>query len=115
MSKSLPLAFCIALVLHSLLAWVDLDLGRNPPAARILPRTVTIDIATPKPVTKSLAVEKPLVGSKKEPVIKKEIKRHIKPKHRTKPKVVPKEKVQPEKKLPAVEPEKKPATPPPTI
>ena len=81
MSRSLLSAFILALILHALLAWVDLGLFKTPISARDLPKTLTIDIFGPQPAKKPLTVKGPSIVVKK-PTLKKKIKRTIKPKPR---------------------------------
>ena len=81
MSRSLLPAFLLALILHALLAWVDLDLFKTPISTRDLPKTLTIDIFGPQPAKKPLTVKGPSIVVKK-PTLKKKIKRIIKPKPR---------------------------------
>jgi TonB family protein len=71
----------LALILHALLAWVDLDLFKTPISARDLPKTLTIDIFGPQPAKEPLTVKGPSIVVKK-PTLKKKIKRTIKPKPR---------------------------------
>ena len=83
MSRSLLPAFSLALILHALLAWVELDLFKRPvpvpPQADH--KTLTIDIFGAQPVKKPLTVKGPSIVVKK-PTLKKKIKRTIKPKPR---------------------------------
>jgi len=81
LSRSLLPAFSLALILHALLAWVDLGLFKTPISARDLPKTLTIDIFGPQPAKKPLTVKGPSIVVKK-PTLKKKIKRTIKPKPR---------------------------------
>jgi protein TonB len=51
-SRLLVLSFVMALVLHALVARVDLDMGKGPLAARKVPRRLTMALVKPRPVKK---------------------------------------------------------------
>jgi len=84
----------LALILHALLAWVDLDLFKTPISTRDLPKTLTIDIFGPQPAKKPLTVKGPSIVVKK-PTLKKKIKRTIKPKPKVSPEIKDKRRIQP--------------------
>ena len=96
MSRSLLPAFSLALILHALLAWVELDLFKRPipvpPQADH--KTLTIDIFGPQPAKKPLTVKGPSIVVKK-PTLKKKIKRTIKPKPKVSPEIKDKKRIQP--------------------
>lgn len=113
MSRSLLPAFSLALILHALLAWVELDLFKRPipvpPQADH--KTLTIDIFGPQPAKKPLTVKGPSIVVKK-PIAEKKIRRNAKPKPRVKPKVKVKERIQPrlaQQARPPAEPVRHPA------
>lgn len=97
MSRSLLPAFLCALILHALLAWVDLGLFKRPISTRDLPKNLIIDIFTPRTAKKSSVVKGPSIVVK-EPILEKKIKRNVKRKPRIKPKSKDKERIQPPKK-----------------
>ncbi len=70
MSRSLLPAFLMALILHSLLALVELDTFKSPVSIKVLPKTLTIDIVKPRPVKKAPLIKSPSIVVK-EPVLKK--------------------------------------------
>lgn len=94
MSRSLLPAFLLALILHGLLAWVELDVFKRPVPVKALPKILTIDIVEPQPAKRPLTVERPSIVVKK-PVLKKEIKRDVKPGPQVKPRRKVKERIQP--------------------
>jgi TonB family protein len=51
-SRLLVLSFVMALVLHALVARVELDMGRDSLAARKVPRRLTMSLVKPRPVKK---------------------------------------------------------------
>ena len=113
MSRSLLLAFIMALILHSLLAWVDLDVYKRPIPIRSLPKTLTIDIPGPRPVKKPSFVKKPSIVVKrpeKKPIVKKMIKREVKQKLSPKPKIKEEKRIQQEKSIIKEKPPKKDET-----
>jgi len=97
LSRSLLPAFFCALILHALLAWVDLGLFKRPISTRDLPKTLIIDIFVPRTAKKSSVVKGPSIVVK-EPILEKRIKRNVKRKPRIKPKSEDKERIQPPKK-----------------
>jgi len=96
-SRSIVLAFLIALLLHVLLAGVELDVFKEPFKARNAPEVLTVDLITPAEAKKSSKVEK----QPEKPVIKNAIAKKPTPKPKTKPTVTrKKEEVQRQKPLP---------------
>jgi TonB family protein len=85
------------LILHALLAWVDLGLFKRPISTRDLPKAFIIDIFVPRTAKKSSVVKGPSIVVK-EPILEKKIKRNVKRKPRIKPKSKDKERIQPPKK-----------------
>ena len=81
MSRSLLPAFLLALILHGLLARVELDLFKRPVPGKVLPRILTIDIVRPQPANRPPTVKRPSIVVKK-PALKKQIERDVKPKPR---------------------------------
>jgi protein TonB len=64
-SRSLLLPFMIALILHVLLARVELDLFKGPLRARDAPKALTVDLVKPMEVKEPSEVAKPAVIVKK--------------------------------------------------
>jgi len=85
------------LILHALLAWVDLGQFKGSISTRDLPKTLIIDIFVPRMAKKSSVVKGPSIVVK-EPILEKKIKRNVKRKPRIKPKSKDKERIQPPKK-----------------
>jgi len=82
----------MALILHSLLAWVELDVFKRPVQAKKPLRILTIDIVRPRPVKKCTAAKKP------PPVIKqRSIQESIEKKVTPTKRVEPKKTIEPEK------------------
>lgn len=98
MSRSLLPAFLCALILHALLARVDLGLFKRPISTRDLPKTLIIDIFVPGTAKKSSVVKGPSIVVKepeKKPILKKRIKRKVKTILKVEPKIKDKERIQP--------------------
>lgn len=106
MSRSFPLAFLMALILHSLLALVELKAFKSPVSIKVPPKTLTIDIVKPRPVKRAPLIKSPSIVVK-EPVLKKKITKKIKPKPRVEPKKKEKERTQTERLIRKEEPTKK--------
>ena len=106
LSRSLLPAFLLALILHALLAWVELDLFKRPIPVRAVPNTLTIDIVSPRPARKPLAVKNLLIPVK-EPKAKKKIETKTKPSPSVKPKSKDRKRVQPERPIPKGKPIRK--------
>jgi len=86
-SRSLALAFLIALLLHVLLAGVELDIFKGPLRVRNVLGPLTVDLVTPIEEKKPSKPDKPPVIVKKpdKQVIKDTITKRPKPKPRAKP------------------------------
>jgi len=93
-SRSLLPAFLLALILHGLLARVELDLFKRPVPGKVLPRILTIDIVRPQPANRPPTVKRPSIVVKK-PALKKQIERDVKPKPRVSTKTEVRERIQP--------------------
>jgi protein TonB len=87
LSRSLVFAFLAALILHSLLAWAELDVFRRPVHGKKPLRTLTIDIVRPRPVKKRTAAKEPPLVIKQRSV-QASIKKKVTPKKRVEPKVI---------------------------
>lgn len=96
MSRSFVLAFLMALILHSLLAWVELDVFKRPVHGKKPLRTLTIDIARPKPVKKRTAARKPPPVVKQRS-IQESIEKKVTPTKRVEPKTEHKKTIESEK------------------
>jgi protein TonB len=73
LSRSLIFAFLCALILHSVVALVELSAFKRPLSVKILPKTLIMNIVAPQPVKKtsmgknsSIAVKKPIVQKRME-------------------------------------------------
>jgi protein TonB len=84
----------MALTLHSLLAWVELDVFKRRVQGKKPLRTLTIDIVRPRPVKKRTVAKRPRLVIKQRSV-----------QESTKKKVTPRKRVEPKK---IIEPEKEP-------
>ncbi|MBW2004013.1 MAG: energy transducer TonB [Deltaproteobacteria bacterium] len=93
MSRSLIFAFLCALIIHSVVALVELSAYKNPIYARVPPKTLTMNIVVPRPVKKIPLIKNPSTALKK-PIVKKRITEKIKSKQRAEPKVARKKMVQ---------------------
>ena len=94
MSRSLLPAFLLALILHGLLAWAELDLFKRPTHVKVLPKTLTIDIVGPQPAKRPLTVKRPSIIVERA-TLKEERERNVRPKPRVKPRSKVKERIQP--------------------
>ncbi|NVM24376.1 MAG: energy transducer TonB [Desulfobacterales bacterium] len=94
MSRSLLPGFLLALILHTVLAWVDFSLFKRPIPIRDLPKTLTIDIVRPQPAKRPLTVKRPSIIVERS-TLKEERERNVKPKPRVKPRNKVKERIQP--------------------
>ncbi len=101
MSRSLLPAFLCALILHSLLALVELNAFKRPFSVKVPPKPMTIDIVKSRPVKKSPLINSPAIVVK-EPIRKKEIKKEVKPQKRVKPKIKEKKRIQPRPPQPSI-------------
>ncbi len=99
MSRSLIFAFLCALILHSLVALVELDAFKRPISVKVPPKTLTMNIVAPQPVKKSSLGKNPSLAVKK-PIVKKRMtEEKVKSKKRITPKVVREKNVQPERSV----------------
>ena len=94
MSRSLLLAFFMALILHGLLAWVKLDLFKGPVHVRRPPKALTVSVVTSMPTKQRPLVKRPQNIGK--PALKKPVKK----KSASKPKETPKEVAKTKEKKP---------------
>lgn len=106
MSRSLIFAFLMALILHSLLAWVELDVFRGGQRIRRLPKALTIEVLRLGPIKNPAPVKKPPLVVR-EPSVKRPSKTKSTPKKRVDPKDKPKKVIKAEKK--SIPREKQPA------
>jgi TonB family protein len=93
-SRSLLPAFLLALILHGLLAWAELDLFKRPTPVKVLPKTLTIDIVGPQPAKRPLIVKRLSIIVERS-TLKEEKERNVRPKPRVKPRSKVKERIQP--------------------
>lgn len=99
MSRSLIIAFLCALILHSVVALVELSAFKRPLSVKISPKTLTMNIVVPQPVKKFSLGKNPSLAVKK-PIVKKRMtEEKAKPKQRVTPKVARIKKVQPERSV----------------
>lgn len=110
MSRSLVLAFTIALILHVLLAGVELDIFKRPLRVKNVPKALTLDVIKPREAKKSSKGRKPPVIVKKPD--KGVTERAITKKPKLKPRANPtikrqKQGIQAKRPLPQAEPVKK--------
>ena len=110
MSRSLILAFLMALILHSLLVLVELNAFKRSVSVNVLPETLTIDIAKPRLSGKPPLIKSPVVFYK-EPVLEKKITKKLKPELEVKTKIKEKKVIQIEKPILKKETTKKDETP----
>ncbi len=106
MSRSLIFAFLMALILHSLLALVELDVFRGGQRIKRLPKALTIEVLRLGPIKNADPVKKPPLVVR-EPTVKRPIKTKSIPKKRVEPKDEPKKVIIAEKK--SIPTEKQPA------
>jgi len=103
------------LILHALLARVDLGLFKRPISTRDLPKTLIIDIFVPGTAKKSSVVKGPSIVVKepeKKPILKKMIKRKVKTILKVEPKSKDRKRIQPrlpQQARPPAEPVRHPA------
>jgi protein TonB len=109
-SRSLALAFLIALLLHVLLAGVELDIFKGPLKVRNMPGPLTVDLVTPIEEKKPAKPDKPpvIVEKPEKRVIKDSITKKPKSRPRAKP-TIKKEhpEIQTKQPLPKKEPSRK--------
>jgi len=119
-SRSLALAFLIALILHVLLAGVELDLFKGPLRVRNVPGPLTVDLITPIEEKKPSKPDKPpvIVNKPEKQVIRDSITKKPKSKPRAKPTIKTEHpEIQRKQPLPKKEPSRKTdafAPPPPS-
>ena len=115
LNRSIIFAFLCALLLHSVVALVDLNAFKKPSTSKILPKALTMNIVQLQPIKKpSIAKNAPKVV--KTPLVKKRIIKNTKPLQKIKPKVATLKKVQPDTPLvkkTSAEPNKTLIDPPP--
>ena len=92
MSRSLIIAFLCALILHSVVALVELSAFKRPLSVKISPKTLIMNIVVPQPIKKPSIDKDPSIVVKK-PLVKKRITKKVKPK------VARIKKVQPERSV----------------
>jgi len=80
LSRSLIFAFLCALILHSVVALVELDAFKRPLSVKISPKTLTMNIVAPQPIKKPSIDKDPSIVVKKPPIKKRMIKEKVKPK-----------------------------------
>jgi protein TonB len=96
--QSLLIAFIVALILHAILARVELDIFKRPIPIRNAPKTLTIDLVKPRPVKTPATKKPPIVVNKTEDsTVKEEIQKRITPKPKVKPEEKDKKEFQEEK------------------
>lgn len=79
MSRSLIFAFLCALILHSVVALVELNAFKRPLSVKISPKTLIMNIVAPRPVRKTSIGKNPSIVVKK-PIVKKRMTKKVKPK-----------------------------------
>jgi len=94
LSRSLIFAFLCALILHSVVALVNLNAFKRPSSFTIPPKTLTMNIVVPQPIKKPSMDEGPPIVIKK-PLVKKNMTSKIKTPKKVKQKVARGKKVQP--------------------
>jgi protein TonB len=85
LSRSLIFAFLCALILHSVVALVELNAFKRPLSVKISPKTLVMNIVVPQPVRKTSIGKNPSIAVKK-PIVKKRITKKVKPIQKVKPK-----------------------------
>ena len=98
LSRSLIFAFVCALMLHSVVALVDLNAFKRPLSVKISPKTMTMNIVVPQPIKKLPIDENPPIVIKKS-LEKKRIIKKVKALQKVKPKVATIKKIQPDKSV----------------
>jgi protein TonB len=96
LSRSIIFAFVCALLLHSVVALVDLNAFKRSSSLKISPKTLTMNIVVPQPIKKLPIDENPPIAVKKPLVKKRIIKEKAKPLQKVKPKVATIKKNQPD-------------------
>jgi len=86
LSRSIIFAFLCALMLHSVVALVDLSAFKRPSSVKISPKTLTMNIVVPQPIKKPSIDKNPSIVVKK-PLVKKRITKKVKPIQKVKTKV----------------------------
>jgi len=94
LSRSLIFAFLCALILHSVVALVELDAFKRPLSVKISPKTLTMNIVAPQPIKKPSIDKVPSIAVKKPIAKKRMVKEKVKPKKRITPKVARIKKIQ---------------------
>jgi protein TonB len=93
-SRSLLVAFFMALILHGLLAWVKLDLFKGPVHVRRPPKALTVSVVTSMPTKQHPLFKRPENIGKPAP------KKPVKKKSASKPRETPKEVAKKKEKKP---------------
>lgn len=106
MSRSLLLSLLCAVILHLLLAWVDLDVFKRPIPVRDLPKSLTIDILGPRPAKKPSGPKDPSILVHRA-ISQKKIKRDVKPRPRVEPRIEDKKRIEWQRPIPKVNPGEK--------
>jgi len=99
LSRSLIFAFLCALILHSVVALVELRAFKRPLSVKILPKTLIMNIVAPQPVRKTSIGKNSSIAVKKPIVQKRMIKEKVKLKKRITPKVDVIKKIQPDRSV----------------
>jgi protein TonB len=98
--RSFLIAFIIALILHALLAWVELDIFKRPIPIMNTPKALTMDLVKPEPLKTPATKKSPIVVKKaKDTVVREEAQKKIKPKLQQKPEAKDKKKFHQEKQI----------------
>lgn len=94
MSRSLIFAFLCALILHSVVALVELSAFKRSLSVKVSPKTLIMNIVAPRPVKKTPIGKNPSMAVKKSIVKKRMVKEKVKPKKSVTPKVDTVKKIQ---------------------
>jgi len=94
LNRSIIFAFVCALMLHSVVALMDLNAFKRP-SYKISPKTLTMNIVVPQPIKKPSIDKDPTIVVTK-PLVKKRITKKVKPLKKIKPKEATVQKIQPD-------------------
>lgn len=102
MRGSLLFAFIIALILHALLAWVEIDIFKRPIPARNVPKALIMNLVKPKPAKKHAVAKKPPIVVKKpeKNILKRDLQKKVKPKPKLKSGINEKKRIQTKRIIP---------------